>query len=256
MSENYDAYILVCEGPTDIYLTTEVVKKMSVLLKKNIKILEGSPIKNKFGSYPRHGWKEVMKWCQDYGDDTPPINPSVNNVFAQKLQALGVNKNKKSWKALLAMSPNAKGIIIHIDTDIAHLLDVNNRSHRFGNPGARAHCVHAIKQWLGIKNELPKEIYCLLPSYSTETWLLALHEQTDNVFDGIAKPFNYEEISEPELYLIKKGYASTYDEEKKKDVLEKTKANYIKYGIKVADKIHDVRAKCKELDDFCVYLSS
>ncbi|MBP4067122.1 hypothetical protein J9893_08950 [Aeromonas sp. MaB10011B] len=256
MLDNHDEYILVCEGPTDIYVINEVVKKMSTRLNRNIKLIEGSPIQNASGIYPRHGWNGVMRWCHEYGDKAPPINPSINNVFAQKLQALGGQKNKKNWRALLALNPNAKGIIIQLDTDIAHLLEVKNRTHKFGTPGGRVHCVHAIKQWLGLDGDIPKEIYLLLPSYATETWLLALHDQNDAIFNFLIKPFNYEDICEPELYLIQKGYASEHDAEKNKSVLIKNKKNYIKYGVKIAERMDDVRAKCKEFDNFCVYLAS
>jgi len=255
MSDKVDEYYLVCEGPSDIYLLNEVVNKMSDVLNKKIKLREGSPIKDVGGKYPRHGWKGVMEWCQDYGDNTQAINPSINNIFAQKLQALGGNKSKKSWRALLALSPNAKGIIIHLDTDIAHLLPVKNRSHSFGKPGGRDHCVRAIKEWLGLTGAIPTEIYLLLPSYATETWVLALHEQTDNVFANLIKPFSYEDITEPELYLIQKKYAHEYDSDKKKNVLIKNKVNYIRYGKNIADKIDDVRSRCKELDDLFLYLA-
>ncbi|MBL0571908.1 hypothetical protein JD522_00440 [Aeromonas hydrophila] len=231
-----DLYLLVSEGPSDIAILKAVAGKLSAMNDRDIEIRELSPARDQTTNrYPRHGWKEVKSWCIANGDATPPANSIMANALA---------KLKKNWKALVAIS-KAKGLIIQLDTDIAHHLKING-SH--GQPGDRAHCHAAILSWLGL-TIVPQELYFLLPSFSTENWILATHSEDESIFDIYPKPLNYECISDPCTLMTTAGYALKGDGSISKDY-----ELYSTYGQKICANMVDVRTRCLEFDAFCNYL--
>ncbi|WP_429178628.1 hypothetical protein [Aeromonas salmonicida] len=241
-----ELYLLVCEGASDIAIIKAVSEKMAQILGKEIEIRELSPtIDATTQKYPDHGWKKVQSWCEKYGDNIP-VPRGVNNVMA--LAMLNA-KGRLNWRSILKIS-NAKGLIIHLDTDIAHHLYVNGLA---GQSGQRQHCSDAISSWLGIGN-MPVEMYYLLPSYSTENWLLAKHDHTEPLLSTVPQPINYEAIIDPSALLISGGYKSYVCPRRQRRVLSKDYNLYEKYGADISAVISKVALRCDELDRFCSYL--
>ncbi|MFQ2499058.1 hypothetical protein ACK31U_04070 [Aeromonas caviae] len=241
-----DVYLLVCEGASDIALIKAVAAKLSQFYQREIEIQELSPARDDTTKrYPEHGWKEVRSWCRLYGEGNP-VAPHQNAAMANAFSAI---KQRKNWAALLKIR-RAKGLIIQLDTDIAHELKINNV---FGVSGDRVHCHNAISEWLGIR-QVPQTIHYLLPSFSTESWILALHDEQHEMFSACQKPLNYEAVKEPCDVLIRGGYNSFFHHEKGKRCLDKDYDLYTSYGKAIGDKYQLVSNRCKEFDLFCKYL--
>ncbi|MDX7924070.1 hypothetical protein SJS82_19270 [Aeromonas media] len=247
-----DLYLLVCEGPTDIEIIKAVAAKISQIKGRDIEIRELSPTRDATTKrYPEHGWKGVRGWCRLYGDGVR-VGAHQNAAMANAmLDAFALNKakNSKNWRALVAIE-KAKGVIIQMDTDIAHDLNVNGLR---GVSGDRAHCHAAISNWLGL-TENAENLYYLLPSFATENWILAMHDESDAIFNGMPRPINYESISEPCDVMVSGGYKSYFSKRKQKHVLDKDCDLYKKYGEQIGNKIDVVKSRCAEFDALCKHL--
>lgn len=241
-----DVYLLVCEGGSDVVLLQAVAAKLSQFYQREIEIQELAPARdNTTKRFPEHGWKEVRSWCRLYGDSNP-VAPHQNAMMANAFAAI---KKRKNWKAMLEMR-RAKGLIIQLDTDIAHELRVNNI---LGKPGDRAHCHRAISEWLGI-TQVPETLHYLLPSFSTESWILALHDQDHTMFDPFQKPLDYESITDPCDVLISGGYKSFFHREKGKICLSKDNDLYTVYGRWIGENYNVVASRCVAFDSLCKFL--
>lgn len=241
-----DKYLLVCEGASDIALIKAVADRLSIAKKRNIEIKELSPSRDATTlRYPDHGWKEVRNWCRQYGDGAP-VSTHANPAMALAFAKANLRKN---WSALLKMS-QAKGLIIQLDTDIAHDIKVNNIS---GTPGDRNHCHQAISEWLGFAN-VPDTVHYLLPSFSTESWILALHDEDHQMFTAIPKPISYESIQDPCNVLIQGGYRSYFHEQKGVQCLSKDYGLFTNYGNAIGDNYKIVADRCPEFSSFIDYI--
>lgn len=241
-----DIYLLVCEGASDIALIKAVADKLSQVKDREIIIQELSPTRDATTKrYPEHGWKEVRNWCRQYGNGSP-VAPHQNSAMANAFAAV---MPRKHWTALLKIR-NAKGLIIQLDTDIAHNIKVNNVR---GVSGDRLHCHNAISDWLGLI-QVPATVHYLLPSFSTESWILALHDENHAMFNSIPKPVRYESIPDPCGVLIDGGYKSYFNKEKNKRCLDKDGDLYTAYGKEIGEQHNLVSTRCAEFNLFCNFL--
>lgn len=177
-------YLLVCEGPTDIVIFNQIATHLGGT------IVEISPTKDATSNtYPPQGWGEVRNWCMRQGKSNMKGNPLE---FYRRFH-------------------NADGIIIHIDTDIAHHLKINGKT---GVPGDKNWCGQAIDLWLGSHKGLASTHY-ILTTHSTETWILATYSNTKL---GLAAKSlqDYETILTPQVSLQRLGYAVDGNGELKK----------------------------------------
>jgi hypothetical protein len=233
-------YLLVCEGFTDILVSKQIARKISNNTDNNIEIRELSPQKDATtNQYPSHGWEEVRRWCKVYGK----IIDVGDNPFAILAQ-------KKNWKALLKTS-NAHGLIIQMDTDIVQYITefipiysgtTKNERKRFAKK--------SILNWLG-ETTKPDEIYLLLSTTSTETWILATHDRVESVFNDLPNNFDYEDIENAIERLFTLGYTSYIDSQGKEKL---SKSNYKPYAQKIVDNLDKVRLECEEAESFCQQL--
>ena len=230
-------YLLVCEGFTDILVIKYIAKKISNDTNNNITIRDLSPQKDATTNrYPNHGWEAVKKWCQLYGKS---IDTSANSLesFAAR---------RKNWRAEMSIS-NADGLIIQMDTDIVQYITDFIPSYSGTNKNSRKRFAKkSISNWLG-ETTLPSEIYLLLSTTSTETWILATHDRIESVFNDLPHNFDYEDIEDIINRLFTLGYLTYMDAGRRK--LSKT--NYKPYAQKIINDLDKVRVECEEAEKIC-----
>ena len=95
-----------------------------------------------------------------------------------------------------------------------------------------------------------------MSTFSTETWLLATHEPSDNaaILGDLAAVVDYETIDNIEARLIALGYPK--QRKKGQDRLKKEPAIYKRYGERIASRIDLVKSRCAEADNFISFLES
>lgn len=237
-----EIYLLVCEGPTDTFVIKEIAKKISDQTGKKIQINLLSPKRDATTKkFPPHGWEEVRAWCDHYGNK--PINPADKSLFAHLART-------KHWRNQVAFV-NAKGLIIHIDTDIAHLIYGLPTKFTSGSLVARKRfCTQAILNWLR-EPTLPKEMHFVLATYSTETWLLATYDRVNTVFGDLPATFNFEEVVDPGERLIILGRQTYTDPATGRIRLNKHESVYKGYAKEIANNLTKVQSECDEVDSLC-----
>jgi hypothetical protein len=249
-SSDKKIYLLVCEGPTDIAVILALAQKVQEKIGKDVEIRELSPTMDKTtGVYPSQGWTAVKSWCEKFSINKNIIIPDGLEDWKKKLLS---QKLSLRWDTLIKMS-GADGIILQIDTDIAEEM-----SHAdFSTSGiTRKQFSHAaVNLWLNETNK-PDDFYYVMSTFSTETWLLATHEPSENtaVLGDLATVGDYETIDNIEDRLIALGYSK--QKKKGQDRLKKEPEIYKKYGEKIAAKIDLVKSRCAEADNLMNFLES
>lgn len=236
-------FLLVAEGPTDNVVIKEVARKISATIGEKIEIIELSPQRDATtGTYPAHGWGAVRSWCRKYSNKTA-ANLAHLPAPVQKFLI------RQQWRALVAFD-QARGLIIQLDTDIAHELTELKQI----QPGdcRKIHCSDEVLKWLdeqGISNDL----HLALSSFALETWILATHPRTDPVFADLPQNFNFEHIEDVEDRLITLGYASRSKRGKRR-IKKSPHTIYEPYAKHIATHLDLVRQRCESADDLCSYL--
>jgi len=234
-------YLLVCEGPTDILVIKKIARKVSEIIKTEIFIQELSPQRDATTrQYPEHGWVEVRQWCKVYGNNID----TDENPFA-------ILAKKRSWKAQLAIT-GADALIIQMDTDIVdYITDFGNQYNGSTKRSRKNFAKKAILHWLG-ESRLPENIYLLLTTYSTETWLLATYERTERVFSNLPENFDFENLDNVIELLCNLGL-ECYTEDGRKKL---SKNHYMSYAEQIVNNLRKVRAECEEAENFCNFLEN
>ena len=235
-------YLLVCEGPTDILVINKIAKKISQSADVQIEIQELSPQRDATTRrYPNHGWEEVRQWCRLYGTSIDITSNSIEALAAKD----------RNWRTQLALS-GAEAIIIQMDTDIvSYITDLATSYAGTTKQARKGFAQNAILNWLG-ESSLPDSIYLLLSTQSTETWLLATHERTEEVFSNLSDNFDFENIDNViELLCSLNFQYICYDEGNRKKL---SKSNYTPYAMKIIENLQKVRRECDEVEKFCTFL--
>lgn len=237
---------LVCEGPTDIKILDAISKSLKNVNGYPVDIIPLAPqLDATSNRYPSHGWTKVQSWCISSKTKTEDEVSSLD----PKLQQLALRKN---WRNILS-AMSADGIIIQIDTDIAgYIRDCPLGTFNNQNSVKRKNFVKsAILNWLS-EHQTPQEIYLVLSSYSTETWIMACHDSKHPMFQGLPIGFNYEDVDDVEFRLITNGYKSKNNGTK----LDKNLLLYDRYAQLIVSSLDDVRSRCAAADDFCTFIES
>ncbi len=239
-------YLLVCEGPTDILVIENIAKKISEDIDNKITIRELAPQRDATTNrYPSHGWKEVKRWCQLYGVS---LDTSSNTLEAFAARS-------KNWRAEIGIS-NADGLIIQMDTDIVEYITDFIPGYEGSTKSARKRFAQkAILSWLG-ETSLPSEIYLLLSTASTETWLLATHDRIESVFNDLPQNFDFEDIEDVVRRLIDLGYVTYIDRNTGQEKLNKDLNIYSNYATQIANNLSKIRFECEETEKLCQKLES
>lgn len=213
-------FLLVCEGPTDLYIFQALSRHFSSTeLRLSFESL--SPQQDATsGTYPRHGFGDVLNWCL---------------ANKQKIQ-------------MLIDFRGASALFIQMDTDIAKKANPQCVEQ---NNSPRQCCYEKLNERLATPEEPPRCHY-VLPTQSTETWILASHTNA-SLLDGSLLPIlNYELINNTEQRLIDLGYPSKKGKNKKSRKLNKRPADkYKEYGDRLTGNLQMARSRCDELDRFC-----
>lgn len=242
-----DVYLLVAEGGSDIAILKTMSQFLSKKLKKDIEIRELSPAKDATSrKYPRHGWREVESWCLKHS-----LNAMDNNAMMGAFAKAGLQA-RQSWRDLVMFS-GAKGLIIQMDTDIAHHIRVNGDKFN-ENTNRRKHCQSAVLSWLGL-NAVPDELGLVLPTYSIENWILAAYDEGHRAFDELPKPIDYDSISNLVDFLIKLGGRVYLCPQENKEVFDKSERQYRKYGTLISNRLDQVCLRCSEAKGFVSFMS-
>lgn len=237
-------YLLVCEGPTDILVIREIAKKISENIDLNIIIQELSPQRDATTrKYPEHGWKEVRQWCRLHGNSY--------DVEPNSIEALAARR--RSWRAQLDIS-GANALIIQMDTDIVdYITDLAISFNGTTKQSRKNFARRSILHWLG-EDVLPEDIYLLLSTQCTETWVLATRERTENIFSQLSQGFDFENIENIiELLCSLNLEYICYEEGGKKRL---SKNNYMPYAEKIVDNLQKVRKECEEAEKFCSFFEN
>jgi len=232
-------YLLVSEGPTDIWVIKEIAKEISNTISNNIEIRELSPQRDATsGRYPDHGWKEVRNWCKLYGNSTESTGDAIMDFAAKR----------KNWRAEIALS-RADALIIQIDTDIVQFItDIIPMYSGTTKVERKGFVRNAILKWLDEDN-VPQELFLLLSTYSTETWVLATHQRIEEVFNDLPSDFDFEDIENVLERLFTLEYESYIDPNSGNQKLTKNK--YKNYAKKISENLEKVRSECEEAEKLC-----
>ncbi len=243
-------YLLVCEGPTDIAVIMALAQKVQETIGKDVEIRELSPTQDKTsGVYPSQGWTAVKSWCEKFSINKNIVIPDGLEDWKKKLLS---QKLSLRWDTLVKMS-GADGIILQIDTDIAE--EMSHADFSTSGMTRKQFSYAAVNLWLNEANK-PDDFYYVMSTFSTETWLLATHEPSDNaaILGDLAAVGDYETIDNIEARLIALGYPK--QKKKGQDRLKKEPAIYKKYGERIASKIDLVKSRCAEADNLISFLES
>lgn len=235
-------FLLVCEGPTDVAFFKELGEQFGRDRNCVIQIEEISPQRDATsGGWPPHGWTAVKDWCEHWRVKSDEEIAACPSPFAPILK-------RRNWKNLM-QSSSADGLIIQMDTDIAE--KINNEPDLIEN--RRVYCEKAMLRWLKDNKASQQGIYLLLPSYATETWILATHSPTDPVFSDLSMPFDYESVSDVEQRLLALGYRRKTEKGRKR--LAKKYNLYRTYGDRVYQYSETVQNRCREAALFFQFLA-
>lgn len=167
---------LVAEGETDIIVFQALAKHFS---NENItyKFIPLAPQKDATShSFPSHGFGEVLRGCK---------------------------KNKDQIQMFLDFK-GMSALFIQMDTDIAH--QINQDDFKVG-VSPRQCCENKLNEKFSSLKE-PDRCHYILPTESTETWLLASNIEVTWLSNNLSKITNYELITNTEQGLIEIGYSS------------------------------------------------
>lgn len=236
-------YLLVSEGPTDYLVIKEIASSLKSANGDDVEISLLAPQTDATsGSYPSHGWGGIKAWCVKFSTKDEDELKALPLPTRQYLM-------RQNWRALLAIN-GADGLIVQLDTDIAHDLNTPNP---FALGSCRTqHCNDSILFWLREKSTSP-ELYLALTAYALETWLLATHEPTEPVFADLNPGFDYESLADFEERLITLGYP-TVKKSGRTRFKKSPFTRYEGYGKKIVTNLADVRRRCNAAEQLCSHL--
>ncbi|CAI8866436.1 hypothetical protein [Pseudomonas chlororaphis] len=236
-------YLLVSEGPTDYLVIKEIATSLKSVRGEDIEVSLLAPQTDATsGSYPSHGWGGIRSWCMKFGNKTEAELKDLPLPAQQYLL-------RQNWRALLAIN-NADGLIIQLDTDIAH--DISHATPFVPGSCRNQHCNDSILFWLR-ETTTPSELYLALTAYALETWLLATHPPTDPVFLDLPSGFNYEDLADFEDRLVTLGYPSV-NKSGRRRFKKKPFTRYEAYGKKIVANLDDVRIRCTAAEQLCTHM--
>lgn len=232
-------FLLVCEGPSDIPIIRRVAEEICRSEGKDIEIRHIAPQQDSTGAWERHGYVGVAKWCALYGkksdQDLIKLPENIRKVVI-----------RKNWEALVKAS-SADGLIIQMDTDIVDQLNFLPNRFDETKDNRREYCKSSLLMKLGLQ-DVPENLVLLLPSYSTETWIIASFDDNHVIFNNLSKPIPFEELNNCENLLINAGFKR--ERKYGKVRLKKSHDIYLQYAELVAENIDKVTDRCQEVKLF------
>ncbi|WP_143482492.1 MULTISPECIES: hypothetical protein [Pseudomonas] len=236
-------FLLVSEGPTDYLVIKEIASSLKTVRGEDIEVSLLAPQTDATsGSYPSHGWGGIRAWCMKFSNKTEAELAALPPQAQQFLR-------RQNWRALLAIN-NAAGLIIQLDTDIAH--DISHVDAYVPGSCRTTHCNDTILFWLK-EAATSSHLYLALTSYALETWLLATHPPADPVFSDLAAGFNYESLADFEDRLVALGYPAVKKSGRRR-FKKSPFTRYEVYGKKIVASLADVRSRCDAAEQLCSHM--
>lgn len=227
-------FFVVCEGSSDFPLIKGIVENIGVSRRKKFETRLIQPQIDATGGQYERGWTAVQAWC-------------LRNAAL-------ANEGKRRLEQFLTFVGNGV-FLIHLDSDIAHLLKIRGHIFSGGTKQRRSWCERTLNHWLGVYAGQP-EFYYLLPTWQIETWILATYDHVTHPEIYPSPVSDYEMIEDVEAKLLEIGYVE--DRERpgrlyKESALYGSDSRYLK---RLTRNLSVVSTRCEELDRFISMLSS
>jgi hypothetical protein len=238
--------LVVCEGPTDFVIIKGIIKYITATSPTPFEIQMLSPQIDATTRQPeRQGWTGVKNWCRLNAIK----DASSMRGLDEKIKQAALRRN---WESLLLIS-GSDLLLVHLDTDIAEEIDKRFDSTK---ETRRILCERYLNIWLGIKSAKPKCKY-LLPTYATETWILATYDSKEVPTLFSTTPTDYEIFDDYEGKLISIGYASRLRNSKRRLIKKPRKYEVNdKYLPRLLGQLSTAASRCNELSRFIALVES
>jgi len=239
-------FLLVSEGPTDYYVIKRMADEISKVIGRKIEIRLMSPKPDATtGHFEAHGWGGVKRTCEGLRVRSPAELQKMIPKIQERVQ-------RSNWHNIL-LGGGADGIIVQMDSDVAHQIDLNNPFDPLSET-RKSYSKKTLMKWIGQKADDPR-LYYAISDMSLETWILATYSRSDAIFSDLPVGFNFSDISDVEDRLIKAGLPSKKFNGRKR--LKKTPAtSYQLYGENVAKKLNQVANECQCASDLIGYITA
>ncbi len=184
-------------------------------------VLECPALDETSGKRERGGWGKVCSWCKKNG---VPQEAQMSEEERTSLTANGVNLDNlphptappaPRLETILAFRA-PKGIIIHLDSDIAEQISGLDVSFTNSGTNRKEYCRDAIMTWLGMPED--RQILFVVATYCIETWFLATHDHVTDPQIFSDPVDDYEAIADVIEKLLALGYQDYTDETRNRTV--------------------------------------
>ncbi|CUJ61611.1 Uncharacterised protein [Achromobacter xylosoxidans] len=228
-------FLLISEGPTDFYVIRKFAARVEQVVGDKIEIRLLSPeIDATTGKYEAHGWGGVKDSCERH-------RVKSDAELAHLIPAIRERVKRQNWRNHMVAS-GAEGLIIQMDSDVAEYID----SGRGFDPKVihrKEYSEQVVLRWIGEPSQ-GKDLYLAVTNMALETWILASHERSHQVFADLPAGFKFGDIADVEARLLALGFAGVMKKGKRR--LSKAPATrYEAYGDLVASQLERITAECE-----------
>lgn len=221
--------LVVCEGSSDFAIIEGVMKHVASIHGKEIAATLLEPQYDATtGKHDKFGYTQIRAWCK-------------------KAAYLKQTKGRDWIGQQLALS-KSDFLLIHMDTDIAQNLELNNSFFSGDFKSRRSWCNDSLDSWLGLAKGC--DCHYVLPTWQIESWLLA-------TFDEVSSPgvfptaiADYESIQNVEQKMLLLGYK---EDTRKPGRIYKERRLYSEnpnHLPRLLNKFSIATSRCDELNNF------
>ncbi len=221
--------LVVCEGSSDFAIIEGVMKHIASIHGKTIEATLLEPQYDATTStHDKFGYTQILAWCK-------------------KAAYLKQTKGRDWIGQQLALS-KSDFLLIHMDTDIAQNLELNNSFFSGDFKNRRPWCNDSLNSWLG--SAKGSDCHYVLPTWQIESWLLATYDKVNSpsVFHSCVA--DYESLQDVETLLLRLGYQEDLH---KPGRIYKEKSLYAedpRYLLRLRDNFSIAMSRCDELNNY------
>ncbi|MBL1352697.1 MAG: hypothetical protein COA61_005085 [Zetaproteobacteria bacterium] len=185
------------------------------------------------GKHDKFGYTQIRAWCKKAS-------------YLQQTQG-------RDWIGQQLALSNADLLLIHMDTDIAQNLELNNSLFSGDFKSRKSWCNESLNAWLGLAKG--GDCYYVLPTWQIESWILATYDEVNSPKVFPSAVADYESIQDVETRLLSLGYK---EDLQKNGRIYKERSLYSKdpnYLQRLQNNFSIAAERCDELHDFQVLLT-
>lgn len=183
---------IVCEGPTDFILLAAIIDEITQAEDNQyFRLQPNDSMTGPMGN----GWKGVWKWCEEYGpqieqymkDASPEIQYLIIQIdgdVSRKEKELHCSCERTICPSKGTVSPLKCKTCSNDQCPIELPCD----SHENQPAGYKVHLRSSIDKWLQ-QNEEKEAIIVVSPCDSTDTWVVAAHDDFADDYEAILDPW-------------------------------------------------------------------